>query len=112
VLKSFRRRSSTNPPHPALLCRQRKTYKSTWIDEAHEISPSTQQADAEQTQESVQKRKSATNFCEGICGEAMGNFNDGTTCAALVGCYHAVDISPSNSKNQQIIEEIFSLAFG
>jgi hypothetical protein len=62
------------PPHRAVLCKQRITYKSTWIDEAHEISPSTQQADAEQTHESVQKRKSATNFCEGICGEAMGEF--------------------------------------
>jgi hypothetical protein len=72
--------------HPALLCKQRITYKSTWIDEAHEISPSTQQADAEQTHESVQKRKSATNFCEGICGEAMGNFKAGTTCAAVRGC--------------------------
>jgi len=47
---------------------------------------STQQADAEQIHKSVQKRKSATNFCEGICGEAMGNFKDGTTCAAVRGC--------------------------
>jgi hypothetical protein len=41
----------------------------------------------------------------------MGNFKDGTTCAALVGCHHAVDMSPSDSENQRLIEEIFSLAF-
>jgi hypothetical protein len=31
-------------------------------------------------------KKSATNFCEGICDEAMGNFKVGTTCAAVRGC--------------------------
>ncbi len=57
-----RRLPHPTPRHPAILCRQRITYKSTWNDEAHEISPSTQQADEEQTHESVRKRKARPTF--------------------------------------------------
>jgi hypothetical protein len=62
-------------------------------------------------------KKSATNFCEGILGRRWGisrteqrarRWEDAEASCLLVSCHHTVNISPSDSVNQRLIEEIFS----